>query len=236
MPLTVSRLVKFTFANSSLIYKPKHLRVNHYPTLKHSASIMASLDHQCEEGTAYQPRAHVCSIIPPTILQHILNHSETSAPTRAAAQKTYNHVCKLQATRVNRELPHGVPPHGLRTSGIVPPQIFQAMRQSEDTSSEQKERAEHNLLYSQKIHSSRTGTDEGAASTKEHLYRALYDSQKTDEVNKKLLFEEGAENAKIATDQNASEVYDFFGKTYQFYFEVCLHLQKAGSFCLQQNT
>lgn len=179
---------------------------------------MAS-NQQCGQGASSQHRGYICSIIPPTILQHILNNSETSASTRAAVQKTFNHVCKLQANRIKKEdQPHGLPPHH-RTAGIIPPQIFQALRQSEDTSSEQKDRADHNLQYVQKIHSART--DQGAAaSVTTQLFRELYDSQKTDELNKTLLFKEGAEAAKITLDKNAGEVYNYFGLTYQFFSEV----------------
>jgi hypothetical protein len=152
-----------------------------------------------------------------TLLQEILNNQETSAPTRAAVQKTFNHACKLQQARIARDH-HHAPPHGIR-AGIIPPQIFQAVRDSEASSSEQKEHAEKNLEYTKKIHSARVA-DHGTAAETSDLYRELYTSAKTDTINKTLLFEEGADVAIVSKDQNASEVYDFFGKTYKFYYEV----------------
>lgn len=173
------------------------------------------------DGSSPYYTPHVCSIIPPRLLQHILDNSETSEPTRAAVQKTYNHVCKLQASRAKKDHHHAGPAHGF-TAGIVPPQIFRAVQQSEHTSSEQKAHAEKNLELTKKIHTARTGADSEAATATKHLYRALYTSSKTDTINKTLLFEEGAATAARSKDQDANEVYDFFGKTYQFYSEVCV--------------
>src|ERR1700710_881472 len=117
----------------------------YYPTHKSSFSRMASQMYPSKG------KPHVCSIIPPQLLQHILNNSDTAAPTRAAVQKTYNHVCKLQASRVKKDNHHAAPGQGF-TAGIIPPQIFQAILQSEETSSEQKARSESNLQYVKRVH------------------------------------------------------------------------------------
>ncbi|PQE26745.1 hypothetical protein CJF31_00003434 [Rutstroemia sp. NJR-2017a BVV2] len=96
--------------------------------------------------------------------------------------------------------------------------LFQAMVDSEDTSSEAKDRAKHELI---KTHNLRTdSSSEAKKPTTKHVYRSIYSSEKTDQLEKKLLFEEGAAEAVVAKDEDASRVYDFFGKTYQFYSEV----------------
>ena len=168
--------------------------------------------------------SHVCSIIPPNLLQHILNANENSDNTKAAAKKTFNHVCKLQTSRVRkdyRDYHHHsqAPTHGF-TAGIIPPQIFKAALASEDTSSETKERAQNQLKGIEKLHSARADQAAELKKPTAHVYRSLYTSAKTDTINKTLLFEEGADTKVVGKDIDASEVYDFFGKTYQFYSEV----------------
>jgi hypothetical protein len=213
MALKTSQLI---INHSSIILRPKHINIS-YQFRKSQFSIMASQMHQ-ESNCSQSGRRHVCSIIPVTLLQEILNNQQTSTQTRAAVQKTFNHVCKLQQQRVARDH-HHAPSHGIR-AGIIPPQIFQAVRDSEASSSEQKERAEKDLEHVKKIHALRVA-DKGTETATSELYRVLYTSAKTDTINKTLLFEEGAEAATVSKDQNASEVYDFFGKTYNFYSEVC---------------
>jgi hypothetical protein len=176
--------------------------------------------------------APVCSIIPPNLLKHILNHSETSDATRAAVQKTYNHVCKLNAIRQSGELPtasapQGITHHGQSSTthnqprrGIIPPQIFQAVRDSAETSSTQKEQAEKNLQSVSNVHATRTDqAAAGGSKAAQTVYRELYNSGKSDSINKHLLFKEGASAAQM-TDSDAKNVYQYFGDTYQFYSEV----------------
>ena len=194
----------------------KHHSTNHLPS-----SIMASSTKQCSEY--HNP--HVCSIIPPNLLQHILNASENSDNTKAAAKKTFNHVCRLQTSRVRkdyRDYHHHpqAPTHGF-TAGIIPPQIFKAALASEDTSSQTKERAQNQLKVIEKLHSARADQAAELKKPTAHVYRSLYTSAQTDIVNKTLLFEEGADTKVVSKDIDASQVYDFFGKTYQFYSEVC---------------
>jgi hypothetical protein len=55
--------------------------------------------------------------------------------------------------------------------------------------------------------------------TKKTVYRELYTSAKGDEINKKLLFKEGAATTSMK-DSDAKNVYQYFGDTYQFYSEV----------------
>jgi len=95
------------------------------------------------------------------------------------------------------------------------------MRDSEETSARQKEIATKNLRQLEHFNAARA---DHAAATKstpsQTVYRELYTSAKTDEVNKILLFKEGAFAAKMS-DSDAKNVYQYFGDTYQFYNEVC---------------
>ncbi|KAH8597234.1 putative protease prtS [Bisporella sp. PMI_857] len=189
---------------------------------------------------------YVCSIIPPQLLQTILDNDDTSAETKAAVQKTYNHVCKLHSARQTREgFAHGtVHAHVVGTAGesntddanndppaphhrapprrsIIPPKIFQAMEESEETSSEQKERARSSLQQIQNLHDSRAVADRGKAAPKAPtIYRSLYTSSKTDKLRKTLLFNEGATTAQISKDVSAKEVYEYFGDTWTFYNDI----------------
>ena len=107
---------------------------------------------------------YVCSIVPPHLLQEILNRDETSPGCKIAAQKTLNHISRLQSVRQSRTtFNHAIAPHSHETlttqssgkssdegdapasysnapprRGIVPPKLFQAMVESEVTSLDQK--------------------------------------------------------------------------------------------------
>lgn len=52
------------------------------------------------------------------------------------------------------------------------------------------------------------------------IYRAIYDSKKSNKKRRALLFEEGGNTAAFKADVNASEVFEYFGKAHQFFSEV----------------
>lgn len=131
--------------------------------------------------------AHVCSIIPPKLIQHIIAHPETSEPSRAAAQKTYNHMIRLHAARAANPQGHEVQglmahSHGQSASahapaapprrGLIPPKVFQAMSESEETTDEQKERAHKNLRTIGKFNDAATNAG-SASSGSQTVYREV---------------------------------------------------------------
>ncbi|KAA8571424.1 hypothetical protein EYC84_001427 [Monilinia fructicola] len=119
--------------------------------------------------------AHYCSILPPHLLKHIIDSPLTSPPTLIAAQKTYDHVCRVQDNRVAKDYAQYHVRHGFAAE---------------------------------------------AKATTHQVYRKIYTSAKTNDLEKILLFEEGAPLPVVNKDHDARNVYDFFGKTYQFYNEV----------------
>ena len=52
------------------------------------------------------------------------------------------------------------------------------------------------------------------------MKRKIYDSNKTDKLPGKIIWEEGQDVSTLKSDKGALEVIDYFGKTYQFYAEV----------------
>ncbi|KAM3072505.1 hypothetical protein ACMFMG_009303 [Clarireedia jacksonii] len=162
--------------------------------------------------------APICSIIPPHLLKHILDNPSTSAQTKAVIEKTHDHVCALHVKRCQKLYIREAPRRTAAPGGIIPPQVFQAMAVSEDTSPEAKDQAKQQLA---KIQSQRTdSSSEAKEPSTKHVYREIYSSEETEQLEKKLLFEEGAAEAVVAKDADASRVYGFFGNTYQFYSEV----------------
>lgn len=164
--------------------------------------------------------AHFCSILPPHLLKHILESPLTSPPTLAAAQKTYNHVCRLHDNRVQGAYTQYQGPQGF-AAGIVPPHMFQSIIDSDDTSLEAKERAKHQLADVKKYQAARADHAAELKTTTNQVYRKIYSSEKTDRLEKTLIFEEGGATVNVKKDSDATNVYDYFGKTYQFYNEVC---------------
>lgn len=163
--------------------------------------------------------AHYCSILPPHLLKHIIDSPLTSPPTLIAAQKTYDHVCRVQDNRVAKDYAQYHVRHGF-AAGIIPPHIFQSVLDSDETSSEEKGRAKHHLAQIDKYHAARADHAAEAKATTHQVYRKIYTSAKTNDLEKILLFEEGAPLPVVNKDHDARNVYDFFGKTYQFYNEV----------------
>lgn len=182
---------------------------------------------------------HVCSFIPPNLLLDIIAANKAGERTNAAVQKTYNHCCKLQTKRKTRHATissqhvQGLAAIGGRSQpqphshhSIIPSHVFQDIAASSEATPEQQEHAQHNIKISQNVHSARadkvTGTYGAAAKTPDAhgLSRKIYTSVTTDELRKKLIFQEGQDVKGLASDAAAGEIYDFFGKTYQFYKEV----------------
>ena len=107
----------------------------------------------------------MCSIVPPGLLQEILSRDETSFGCKVAAQKTLNHISRLQSVRQSRTtFNHAIAPQAHETlttqsagesngdddtpashchpyprRSIIPPKIFQSMAESKATTSDQKE-------------------------------------------------------------------------------------------------
>ncbi|KAF7855410.1 hypothetical protein EAF04_010153 [Stromatinia cepivora] len=163
--------------------------------------------------------AHFCSIVPPHLLKHIVNSPLTIPPTLVAAQKTYDHVCRLHDKRVRGDYIHDQESQDF-AAGIIPPHIFQSVLDSEDASTEEKERAKHNLAYIDQYHAARADRAAEARATTHHVYRKIYNSAGTNEMKKVLIFEEAAKIPFETMDWDAKNVYDYFGKTYEFYNEV----------------
>ncbi|KAJ8059587.1 hypothetical protein OCU04_011242 [Sclerotinia nivalis] len=119
--------------------------------------------------------AHFCSIVPPHVLKHIVNSPLTIPPTLVAAQKTYDHICRLHDKRVQGDYIHDQESQGFAAE---------------------------------------------ARTTTHHVYRKIYTSAGTNEMKKKLVFDERARIPFETMDWDAKNVYDYFEKTYEFYNEV----------------
>ncbi|KAL2060956.1 hypothetical protein VTL71DRAFT_9008 [Oculimacula yallundae] len=198
---------------------------------------------------SYQPRKHICSIIPPNLLHDILEGNNTSQETRAAVQKTYDHCGKLLAKRKTHchqghqggshqnLTASGGQFHRPHTNSIIPSYVFSDIASSSSASQEEQAHAESNIQTTQRIHSLRTATDTDtttgvsasqtspasgtpAADAEEGLVRMIYSSQKTSKLRKKLLYTEGGDIKVLDTDTGAKEVLEYFGKTFEFYKEV----------------
>jgi len=68
-----------------------------------------------------------------------------------------------------------------------------------------------------KVHSLAAGV---APSPTAVIHRVIYDSKKTQKLRKTLIIDEAKGSTTTITDADAKNVFDFFGKTYQFYEEV----------------
>lgn len=155
---------------------------------------------------------HVRSIIPPYLLQSIVNSESVPQDARTCAERTLTHTRMLRETRASFGTGHG----GHPDHSIVPPHMLQAIIDSDDASSEDKERARHNLAHSHAIREARAG---GATDTAPHkrLVRVIYDSEHTDDLPGDRIRREG----QVATqDVSATEVYDDFKKTFDFYHQI----------------
>ncbi|CAD6445343.1 0e315afa-a40b-46f6-a4e7-968684a287d9 [Sclerotinia trifoliorum] len=116
--------------------------------------------------------ARFCSIVPPHVLKHIIDSPLTSPRTLLAAQKTYDHVCRIHESRVLGAYMHDDEPDDLATE---------------------------------------------TRSTTRKVYRKIYTSEGTNEMGKKLLFEERYMIPLRTMDWDARNVHEYFGKIYEFY-------------------
>lgn len=155
---------------------------------------------------------HVCSIVPDYLLQDIADSDSAPEHARVCAQRTLTHTRMLRATRVAL-----VPDHaGHAVHSIVPSYMLQDIIDSDQASEEDKQRAKKSLAHSQAIRTARAGLSPDAAPQR-RLNRIIYDAEHRNDVPGDRVRKEG----QVATrDVNANEVYDFFKKTYDFYFEA----------------
>jgi len=129
--------------------------------LKHQSNMATERQHH---ASAACNSGHVCSIIPPHLLQSIIDKNQISEETHVAIKNTLAHCHKLkqhrnalttqlQATAQGIQGPTEggqshlhLPPH----HSIIPSYVFQDIAASEQTTPEQKECAQHNLKISQR--------------------------------------------------------------------------------------
>lgn len=124
---------------------------------------------------------------------------------------------------------------------IIPPSLLLDILESNNTSQETRAAVQKTydhcgkLLAKRKTHCHGGGARQGltassggtsgtsaaaAPDAEDGLFRKIYNSQKTAKLRKKLIYSEGGDLSTLEADQSAKEVWDYFGKTYEFYKEV----------------
>lgn len=156
---------------------------------------------------------HVCSIIPDYILQDIVDSDSTPENARVCAQRTLMYTRMLRATRTS--LMHE-PAAGHTGHSIVPSYMLQDIIDSDQASEEDKSRAVKTIAQSEAIRKARAGTAVGTQPQRP-LNRIIYDAENSNDLPGDRIGREA--DVKIQ-DVNANEVFNFFKKTYDFYFEV----------------
>jgi Zn-dependent metalloprotease len=174
------------------------------------ASHFGSQQAPCSTG-------QVCCIIPSFILQRIVDSDTAHPDERVSAGRALAHLHALKAARdsfVGGQAAHDAAPHAMHA--IVPPHMLQAIIDSDDASEEDKDRARKNLKRLHAIRAARGGADP-AAPTAKRLYRLIYDAEESNELPGNRVRKEGG---VAVADVSSNEVYDYFKKSFDFYYEV----------------
>ena len=163
---------------------------------------------------------HVCFIVPPHLLQGIIDSGDADANARLAAQRTLSPSRGYREARDSPAARFGGSGHSSAgRHSIIPPHVLQAILDSDTSSPEDKDRAQRTLARSAAVREAREG---GKASPEEiagakHLYRVIYDSHETNHLPGTRVRREGQGPVQ---DENTNNVYDAFEKTFEFYNEV----------------
>jgi Thermolysin metallopeptidase, catalytic domain len=162
-------------------------------------------------------RGPICCIIPNYVLQHVVDNNDAPANSRACAARSLMHNERLHALRqghCNRSSDR----HQDAFHGIVPSYMHEAVLSNPDASDEQKQRARKNIEKSASIRATREGLVQTAAAATQpkRLFRIIYDSENTDELPGQRL---RTEKQEVTLDTQGTQVWDYFGKTFEFYYE-----------------
>ncbi|APA12141.1 predicted protein [Sclerotinia sclerotiorum 1980 UF-70] len=166
--------------------------------------------------------ARFCSIVPPHVLKHIIDSPLTRPATLLAAQKTYDHVCRIHECRVLGAYMHDDAPDNL-VAGIIPLHISQSVFDSEEASAEEKEHAKHNLAYIDQYHATRADRSAEERSTTRNVHRKVYSSEGTNEIRKRKIYDDRYLIPLRTMDWDAQNVYQYFRERYEFYDKVFNH-------------
>lgn len=163
--------------------------------------------------------AHVCCIIPDYMLQNIVDNKNAHPDARKSAEQTIAHTARMRARRQNAS----ARPPAHRGShapihSIIPPHVFQAIIDSPDASDDDKKRAEQNLASSSAFRLAREEASTSAQATRqEDVNRTIFDAQDSNHLPGNPILQEGD---PAIQDISGNQVYDFFKKTLDFYFQV----------------
>ncbi|KAK3938575.1 putative peptidase [Diplogelasinospora grovesii] len=183
---------------------------------------------------------YICSIVPPYLLEGIIQSLECDEKHRQAAQNSLTHRNNYTAKRCDRLAALAQPraaraQHQVTTQqSIVPDFLLKQIAEAEGVDEETKARAErdrgHIQLVTQQYKKALAPEAEGSSGEQHTLaaagkktpgvYRAVYDAQHTEDEETlpgELLRVEGQ---KASLDAGANEAFDNVGKVLDFYLKT----------------
>lgn len=170
----------------------------------------------------------ICTIIPPHILQAVVQSTRNDHHVRRHCQATLDRTHALRGTRrdmMRARMEDARSQHRQPPQGIVPPHIHAAIA-SNAPESEARSAAQSTLDHDNEMRAARskTGTDTDGA--KSDLNRVVYDMQHSDDYDalpgKNVLIKEGGSliSAKDDPSGDPNECYNGFATTFDFYQKV----------------
>ena len=193
-----------SFLPNSLVY------IHHY-TIKSSMMADYLEPHCCMKDR------QLCTITPNYWLQHVASNQAAPAHSRACAARSLLHNARLHGARQSHCLQHAEA-HQEASHGIVPSYMHREILDSPDASDEQKDRAKKSIEKSSSIRAAREVFQPPMTTIQpKRPFRVLYDSEHTDELPGNRI---RTEMQTTTMDIQASNVWDSFGNTFEFSYEV----------------
>jgi Zn-dependent metalloprotease len=166
--------------------------------------------------------SHVCSFVPPHLLQAIVDSvvAEDSAEVRlmkAAAQESLDHSISVREHRASLVSSAG-PEEG--SAGFVQPQALESIARSEEAGPGARDAAQRTLRQDGEVRQAREGESEDAAAAAagpRHLNRRVYSSEETFNLQRRLIRSEG--QPRVA-DRQVNDCYDGFEITFNFFYTI----------------
>ncbi|KAG0281898.1 Translation initiation factor 3 subunit b, partial [Linnemannia gamsii] len=164
--------------------------------------------HICNRSPWVNGPHRMCSIIPPHLLQRIVDSEHAPRQARDSAARTLAHTYVLRADR-NAAAIAGSHLSSQQSHNIVPPHMLQRIIDSEQSTPEAKDHARSTLMHTERLRTARVSGG--------RLYREIFDAEYSHELPGLRILKEGQ---PAIQDSSADSVYDYFKNTFDLYYQV----------------